>query len=313
MNKLKKAAFKALSYPYINIKEDYQLQRKMLRIVNPYLRAAYNMLDQKIMAGDREIPVRVFPAGKGTVPASIILFFHGGGWVAGDIDSYTKVCAYMAKQTGNTVISVDYRLAPENPFPAGAEDCYAVMRELLRNPDLVNCERKDITLAGYSAGANLAAVVSLMARDRHEFIPERQILICPATYNDHTENSPFPSIRENGYDYILTSEKICDYMDLYIQEERYRNSPYVAPLLAEDLSAQPKTLIITAEFDPLRDEGRAYGEKLKESGNQVFLFQIKEALHSFFSLPVSTDALTESYEIINHFLRETAVPQEENK
>lgn len=310
MNKLQKAAFKALSLPYINIKKDYKLQRKMLRITSPYLRPAYNMLDEKIMAGDREIPVRVFPPNKEGSP-KIILFFHGGGWVAGDIDSYTKVCAYMAKQTGNTVISVDYRLAPENPFPASVEDCYCVARELYLNLERVHCGQQDITLAGYSAGANLAAVTALMARDRGEFMPQRQILICPATYNDHSDLSPFPSVTENGTDYILTSKKVSDYMDLYIQNEEYRDSPYVAPLLAKDLARQPKTLIITAEYDPLRDEGEAYGKKLKNFGNQVFVFRIKNALHGYFALPLSTDALVETYDIINHFLSETDAPCEE--
>jgi acetyl esterase len=304
MNKLQKAAFKALSLPYINIKKNYRLQRKMLRIVNPYLRPAYNMLDKKIMAGDREIPVRVFPAAKDS-SGSTILFFHGGGWVAGDIDSYTKVCAYMAKQTGSTVISVDYRLAPENPFPAGVEDCYCVARELFRHPDLAHCSRNDITIAGYSAGANLAAVTALLARDRGEFMPCRQILICPATYNDHSAGSPFPSVQENGTDYILTSQKVSDYMDLYIQNEKFRSSPYAAPLLAEDLSRQPRTLVITAEYDPLRDEGEAYGRKLKESGNTAFVFRIRDALHGFFALPLATDALAETYQIIDHFMQET--------
>lgn len=304
MNRLQRAAFRALSYPYINIKKDYQLQRKMLRIVNPYLRAAYNMLDRRIMAGDREIPVRVFPSGEENISTKTIIFFHGGGWVAGGIDSYTKVCAHMAKQTRHTVISVDYRLAPENPFPAGLEDCYHVVREVYGNPDLVPCKCEDVALVGYSAGANLAAAVSLLCRERGEFMPERQILICPATYYDHGAGSPFPSIRENGSDYIMTAKKIRDYMDLYIQNETDRKSPYAAPLLAKDLSGQPETLIITAQYDPLRDEGEAYGEKLKEFGNRALVFQIRDALHGFFSLPVATDALSECYQIINHFLSE---------
>ncbi len=305
MNKLKKAAFKALSYPYINIKKDYKLQRKMLRIVNPYLKVAYNILDRKIMVEGREIPVRVFKPRRPRKPSKAILFFHGGGWVAGDIDSYTKVCAHMARQTGCTVISVDYRLAPENPFPAGLEDCYYAAREIFLNVELVHCKQPDIILAGYSAGANLAAALSLMAKERGEFMPERQILICPATYNDYSKDSPFASVIENGTDYILTAQKITDYMDLYVQNEEQRNSPYVAPLLSENLAEQPKTLIITAEYDPLRDEGEAYGKKLKSFGNRAYVFRLEGAVHAFFSLSLNTEALIESYEIINHFLKET--------
>lgn len=117
-----------------------------------------------------------------------------------------------------------------------------------------------ITLIGDSAGGNLAAVVSLMARDRGEFLPRQQILLYPATNNDHTENSPFDSVRTNGKGYLLTSKRMVDYMALYRSSDEDLQNPYYAPILCSDLSDQPRTLIITAEFDPLRDEGEAYGE-----------------------------------------------------
>ncbi|MDD2483471.1 MAG: alpha/beta hydrolase [Eubacteriales bacterium] len=312
MNKLKKAAFKALSYPYIDVKKDYKLQRKVHRIANPYIKRAYHVLDRQIMVEGREIPVRVFPVKKQLQPG-ILLFFHGGGWVTGDIESYTKVCANMAKQTGRMVISVDYRLAPENPFPAGLEDCYHVARELFLHLELVHCRQDEITLIGYSAGANLAAAISLLAKERAEFMPEKQILICPATFNNHSSSSPFASVIENGFDYILTSQKVRDYLDLYVKTKEQKDSPLVAPLLAEDLLGQPKTLIITAEYDPLRDEGEAYGKKLKAFGNQSYLFRIKDAVHSFFTLPLNTDAIIESYDIINHFLDKTNGCDKENR
>jgi acetyl esterase/lipase len=303
MNKLQRLALKALSSPMTNVKKDYKLRRQLLKIIHPYLRPAYRMLDRKIRVEEREIPVRVFYPKVNQLP-KVILFFHGGGWVVGDIDTYTTVCANMAEQTGHTVVSVDYRLAPEHPFPAGVEDCYYVAKELYKNLDLIHCEAEDITLAGDSAGANLAAVVSLIAKERGEFLPSKQILIYPATNNDHTDDSPYPSVRENGTDYILTSQLVRDYMELYVQNLEYRSSPHVAPLLAEDLSGQPKTLIITAEFDPLRDEGEAYGRKLEKFGNHVEIYRMKDALHGFFSLPWNTDSVVRSYEIINRFLNE---------
>jgi acetyl esterase len=148
----------------------------------------------------------------------------------------------------------------------------------------------------------LAAAVSLMARDRGEFLPSKQILIYPATYNDHTEDSPFPSIRENGKDYLLTSKQIQDYLELYTPNVEDRNSPYLAPLLAEDLTNQPATLIITAQYDPLRDEGEAYGLRLKEAGNKVKMYRMKDAVHGFFSLPWKSEYVIRAYEIINCFL-----------
>lgn len=283
------------------MKKIYKQYRKFLNIVNPSFKPIYNLWDHKIMAGDREIPVRVFEPGKNAA-SRVLIFFHGGGWVTGNIDSYTKVCVNMANQTRHTVISVDYRLAPEHPFPAGLEDCYQVVKEVFSRLDLLRCRSEDITLIGDSAGGNLAAAVSLMARDRGECIPGRQILIYPSTYNDHGENSPFPSVSENGTDYILTSKRIQDYMELYVPDVKERTSPYFAPLLAENLSNQPDTLIITAEFDPLRDEGEEYGRRLEESGNRVQVYRMKDALHGFFSLPWTSEYVIKCYNIINVFL-----------
>lgn len=302
MHKLKKIALKALSYPFIDIKKNYEVQRKFIKALRPYFRQKYNLLDHKIVLDDREIQIRAFFPEEHETPRAMI-FFHGGGWVTGDIDSYTAICANMANETKHLVISVDYRLAPENPFPKGLEDCYHVTREFFMN-NILRCRKKDITLIGDSAGGNLAAAVSLMARDRGEFMPSRQILIYPATNNDHSENSPFPSICENGTDYILTAQNIRDYMDLYVQNEEYRNSPYVAPLLSEDLSDQPKTLILTAEYDPLRDEGEAYGKRLMEFGNSVWIRRLKDAVHGYISLPRKSEYVVESYNIINRFLNE---------
>jgi acetyl esterase len=302
INKAMKIALKALSYPDLDLKKTYKLQRQVANVAHPYLRPLYEMWDHKITGVDHEIPVRIFfPSDKGELNR-ILIFFHGGGWVIGNIDSYTKVCSNMAKQTGHIVISVDYRLAPEHRFPAGLEDCYTVTKEIFENAALFDVKKEDITLIGDSAGGNLAAVVSLMARDRGEFIPSRQILIYPSTGNDHSETSPFPSVHENGTDYLLTSKRICDYMDLYISKEEDLTNPYLAPLLAEDLSNQPRTLIITAQYDPLRDEGEAYGRRLYEFGNVVEVYRMKDALHGFITLPKHFIHVKRSYELINKFL-----------
>lgn len=299
------AALKALSYPDIHLKENYKLVRKVVDITHPHhLRPFYKTWDHKVVFGDHTIPVRIFSA-EGEERPPILLFFHGGGWVTGNINSYTQVCATMAKKTKHMVISVDYRLAPEYKFPAAPEDCYHVAREVfLHAEDIFGVKQEQITLIGDSAGGNLSAVVSLMARDRGEFLPSRQILIYPATNNDFSEKSQFASIVENGTDYLLTTKKLCDYMDLYQSKEEDRNSPYFAPILAEDLSNQPKTLIITAEYDPLRDEGEAYGEKLREHGNEVKIHRVEDVLHGFFSLTTRRGKIEECYDWINKFLSE---------
>ena len=303
VNNFKKAALKVVSHSYINVKKHYKIYRKMLTAVNPYIKPIYHMMDGKFMVGDREIPVRVFRPRKNGI-SKVLIFFHGGGWVTGNIDSYTNVCAHMAEKTKHTVISVDYRLAPENPFPAGLNDCYHATREVFMNLDLLDCNREDITLIGDSAGGNLAAAVSLMARDLGEFMPCKQILLYPATNNDYSDSSLFPSIRENGSDYILTTKRIRDYMDLYTRSKKDRCSPYVAPILAQDLSSQPKTLIITAEYDPLRDEGEAYGMKLVKFHNDVRIYRMADALHGFLTLPWKSASVIRCYALINDFLKD---------
>ncbi|MGB8455296.1 MAG: alpha/beta hydrolase [Anaerocolumna sp.] len=302
MNRVRRMALKALTLP-IDLKKNYMLQRKIIMAAHPYIKPLYNLLDRKIILEGREIPVRIFNPNI-RYGFKVLVFFHGGGWVTGNIDSYSNICANMAKETGYMVISVDYRLAPEYPYPAGVEDCYYVTREIFMNHGLFQSNPEEITLIGDSAGGNLAAVVSLMARDRGEFLTTKQILLYPSTYYDHTEKSPFASVRENGTGYILTSKRICDYMDLYINKKEDRYSPYVAPLAAEDLSRQPKTLIITAEYDPLRDEGEAYGMRLKKYGNTVTIERIKDALHGFLTLPKHSTYVMNCYEIINRFLHE---------
>ena len=300
-NKALKKIVRILSIPHINLKKNYKIYRKILGFFNPPIAPLYKSLDHKIIYKDREIPVRAFFP-EDIRYSKILIFFHGGGWVTGNIDTYTRICSHMANKTNCLVVSVDYLLAPENPFPAGVEDCYWVTKEIFSNPGFLNREKKDIILVGDSAGGNLAAVVSLMRRDRGEFVPKKQILIYPATNYDHSENSPYKSVIENGTDYIMTSQKIQDYLDLYAPNEEDRKNPYIAPILSEDLSNQPDTLIITAEFDPLRDEGEAYGEKLKKFDNYVEVHRIPNAIHGFFSNPLASEQVENSYELINKFI-----------
>jgi acetyl esterase len=302
INKAMRMALKALSYPELDLKKTYKLQRQLKAAVHPVIKPLYEVWDHKVSTDDYEIPVRIFmPSAEVSLP-KLLVFFHGGGWVVGNIDTYTNVCSNMAKQTGHIVVSVDYRLAPEHKFPTAPEDCYAVTREIYANAHLFHVSPEDITLIGDSAGGNLAAVVSLMARDRGEFMPARQILLYPSTDSDHSESSPYPSVIENGTDFLLTSKRLCDYMDLYIRSDEDRDHPYLAPIRCKDLFNQPNTLIITAEYDPLRDEAEAYGRRLLESGNQVEVYRMKDALHGFIALPKHFVHVKRSYELINKFL-----------
>ncbi|NCE73521.1 alpha/beta hydrolase [Anaerotruncus sp. X29] len=298
-----RAALKALSYPDIDIRKSYPLKRQIDTAVGKKIGAAYETWDHTVQCGDHEVPVRLFASGNGA-DDRILLFFHGGGWVTGNIDSYNKICCQMAEATGHLVVSVDYRLAPEHRFPQGLEDCYAVAREVCLDASLFGVSARRITLIGDSAGGNLAAAVSLMARDRGEFLPARQILIYPATWNDHTPASPFRSVTENGTDYLLTSRRICDYMELYRSSAADLQNPYFAPLLAEDFTGLPETLVVTAQYDPLRDEGEEYAARLAEAGGDVVCRRMPDALHGFLALPPQFAQVGRIYEWINAFLRE---------
>lgn len=304
INSIMKATLKAISGTDLNTKNTYQLHRTVInfarrRLIRPF----YKIWDHKVTLKDHDIKVRIFsPKLQGDFP--VLLFFHGGGWVTGSIDSYDRMCTNLAELTQHTVVSVDYRLAPEHKFPAGLEDCYSVAKEIFLHPGLLGVTEDQITLIGDSAGGNLAAAVSLLARDRGEFLPTRQILLYPALYNDHSDASPYASVKENGADYILTSKRIRDYMDLYAASDGDRKNPYFAPLLAQDLSGQPQTLIITAQYDPLRDEGEAYACRLREAGIPAQAFRIKDAIHGFFDHSPHFTQVKAAYGLINSFLRE---------
>lgn len=306
INNAAKKILKALSFDGIEVEASRHLAD--LKKLDP-MKIFYRKIDQKIYNGDYEVPVRIFFPNESSYEKNqtgfgkVLLFLHGGGWVTESIDNYERICARLANATNHFVVAVEYRLAPEHKFPAGLEDCYAVAKAIFSKQFLLNVDSDDITLIGDSAGGNLAAALSLLARDRGEFLPKRQILVYPATYNDYSENSPFASVQENGTDYLLTAGKMKDYLDLYAGSEADRQNPYFAPYLAEDLRNQPDTLILTAEYDPLRDEGEAYGRRLKEAGNQVQIKRIEGALHGFFALGIKHLHVQESFCYINDFLR----------
>lgn len=297
-----KAILKILSFGGIDVEVSRQLAD--LKRLDP-MKIFYKKMDLQVYNGDYEVPIRVFFPDEASClekdqikGRKIMLFLHGGGWATEHVENYERVCSRMAQATGQTVAAVEYRLAPEHKFPTGLMDCYAVARALYTHPDT---KPEDITLIGDSAGGNLAAALSIMARDRGEFMPKRQILIYPAVNNDYSENSPYLSVRRYGTEYLLTAGKMRDYINFYASAEEDKRSKYLAPLMETDYSNQPDTLILTAECDPLRDEGEEYGRRLKEAGNQVEIHRIQDALHGFFALGVKYYHVQESFAIINRF------------
>ena len=302
LGKVKLLALRLLSRAEPEIRTSYRLQRAFADIRSPHLmRRVYRLRDMKLHSGGRSIPVRIHEPKKQT-SGQLILFFHGGGWATENIDTYHRICESLARRLGRRVLSVDYRLAPEHPFPAGLEDCYAAAEFLYKNTASLGAAAEDIVLMGDSAGGNLAAAVSLMARDRGAFSVKKQILIYPAVSSDHSARSPYPSVRENGSDFILTSKRMQDYTGLYITREEDLRNPYFAPILMEDLRGQPETLIVTAQYDPLRDEGEDYGSRLQKAGNTVRILRMEDALHGFLSLPPRFSHVKKTCDAIEEFL-----------
>lgn len=304
INKAMKLALKALSYPDIDIKKVYKIERtfKSMKAVK-LLKPLYKNLDRKIISDGREVTVRVYTPVE-RFDDHTLLFFHGGGWATENIDTYNKVCVNLAKNTGCQVVSVEYSLAPESPFPEGLMDCYSVAKEYFTKSAEFGTSPEKIILVGDSAGGNLAAAVSLMARNNRDFRVSRQILIYPAVGHDHDpETSPFDSVRENGFDYLLTSKRICEYMDLYASRPEDYNNPYFAPLLADSFENLPETLLITAEFDPLRDEGEEYGRKLEQAGVPVYSYRMEDGLHGYFSLDDIFEPVKKTNILIEKFIR----------
>lgn len=310
INQAAKRILKALSFDGVEV-EAFRHMADLKRL-DP-MKIFYKKIDEKIYNGSHEVPVRIFFPNEKSFQESddkrhdskdkkLLLFIHGGGWVTESIDNYERICARLASATEHIVVSVEYRLAPEHPFPTGFMDCYAVAKAIYTNRFILNVNPQRITLIGDSAGGNLAAAVSLKARDDGIFKPQRQILIYPAVNNDYSDTSRFQSVKDCGSDYLLTAGKMRDYIDFYAAREEDKKNKYFAPLMETDYRNQPDTLILTAEFDPLRDEGEEYGKRLKEAGNYVEVHRIKDALHGYFALGIRYFHVQESFELINQFL-----------
>lgn len=238
-------------------------------------------------AGD--LLARVYsPAGDGPFP--VLLYFHGGGWVIANLDTYDSSCRALVKKAACVVVSVAYRQAPEHKYPAAADDAFAAYRWLLENTTSVNGDPMRIAVGGESAGGNLAAVVALRARDEGLQMPVHQLLVYPVTnYAFDTE-----SYLENADAKPLNAPMMHWFWDQYLPDAGAGMNKYASPLRADDVSGLPPATVITAELDPLRSEGEAYAQRLSDAGVPVAVTCYEGVTHEFFGMAGVVDEATEA-------------------
>ncbi|HXC39355.1 MAG TPA: alpha/beta hydrolase [Burkholderiales bacterium] len=269
--------------------------------VPPIPRRAAKVENRSVPGPGGDIPVRIYwPEGKG--PFGAMVSFHGGGWVIGNLDSDEYKSHMLVNDSGVAIVSVDYRLAPEHTFPAAAEDCYAVTKWVYDNARSLNFDPNRLGVGGSSAGGNLSAVVPLMARDRGGPPLRFQLL----TYPVCDDNFDRPSYVNNPKGKIISRAQMQWFWDMYVPDKKDRGNPYATPMREKNLRGLPPALVLTAEYDPLRDEGAAYAARLKEAGVETEHVDYEGMVHGFISVAVlhavSTKALRHTAAAMKKYL-----------
>jgi acetyl esterase len=245
--------------------------------------------DFEIPGPEDAIPVRVYlPAGEDEGPYPAVMYFHGGGWSTGDVELVDPICRALANRSGSAVVSVDYRLAPEHPYPAAVMDAYVATAWIGAYGANLGIDASRMALVGDSSGANLATVTCMLIRDKADDIPIAvQILLCPVTDLVKFET---PSHKEYGEGHLLTTAMMEKFREYYLTgvEDRV-DEPYCSPVRTQNLQDLPPVIIITAECDPLRDEAEAYGQILRANGNLVEVRREEGMVHNFFWMGAAID------------------------
>ena len=227
------------------------------------------------------LPLRLYrPTAQAGQPLPVLVYLHGGGWTIGDLDTHDVLCRELAQGAGCAVLAVDYRMGPEHRFPAAVDDCVAATRWVRKNAGALGLDATRMAIGGDSAGGNLAAVACLVMRDAGDALPAFQLLIYPAT----DMRAVATSHQANAQGYLLTEDSIRWYRSQYIETAEEWSDWRASPLLASSHAGLPPALVLTAGFDPLRDEGRQYADKLSAAGVPTQYICFERQIHGFITM-----------------------------
>jgi acetyl esterase len=292
-------------FPQVDAVDDAEEARRIQRAMPSVIEVdeVASVEDRTIPGPAGDIPVRVYhPSADGAVRPGVV-YFHGGGWVICDLDTHDGACRRLANAVDAVVVSVDYRLAPEHKYPAAAEDSYAATRWAAKNAAELGIDPAHLAVAGDSAGGNLSAAVALMARDRGGPPLAFQLLVYPVTDSTAKRND-YASKSENAEGYFLTTNQMDWYRDQYVGEEAHADEPYLSPVRAESLAGLPPACVVTAECDPLRDEGEEYAHALQAAGVPVTIHRAPGMFHGFFNMDALLDGAKDAQAVAYAAMRD---------
>ena len=267
-------------------------------LVNPEL-SACQVKDSTIPGSGAPLPIRCYYP-QGDPPFPVVVYFHGGGWIMGNLDTHNAICHALANTSGCLVVAVDYRLAPEHKFPAATKDAFTATCWVSHNADHIGADARRMAIMGESAGATLSTVTCMMIRERGGPRLTLQVLVYPVTDCSFLTRSH----KKYADGYMLTREMMNWIWDQYLTDKRDAEHPHVSPLRAKSLRNLPPALVLTAEYDPLCDEGKAYAGRLKQDGVKVRYSLYEGMVHGFFRMTDRVDRARQALQEVSSALKE---------